>query len=162
MTDIFSWLQAQGIAYDNVEHAAVFTCEESHVLPPMPGARTKNVFLRDGKGVRFFLIVVGHEKRVDLKALRALVRADKLSFASPEQLQALLGVEPGSVTLMGLVNDADKKVEVMIDERIWQAECIQCHPLRNTATIIVPHADLEKFLRATGHVPQVCDVPQRA
>ena len=161
--DIFAFLDAHGIAYDRFNHPAVFTCEEStRLAPPMPGLHTKNLFLRDEKGKRRILVVVSTEKRVDLKALRTIVQASKLSFGSPELLRASLGVEPGSVTILGLMHDTDHQVEVIIDEEVWRAEAIGCHPLVNTATLVIPHAGLERFLQVTGHTHRVIAVPERA
>ena len=127
----------------------------------MPGAGTKNLFLRDDKASRFFLVSVSHEKRVSLKDLGKILGAKKLSFGSPEMLKQYLGVEPGSVTLLGLIHDADHRVEVIIDQELWNAQQIQCHPLVNTATLILPHQGIEKFLKQTDHKPIVLAVPER-
>lgn len=108
------------------------------------------------------MVVVRCEKNVDLKALRKLLEADKLSFASPERLKECLGVEPGSVTLMGLIHDRDHRVEVFFDEEIWKADALQCHPLTNTASLVIPHEGIERFLKATEHAYRVLDVPERA
>lgn len=162
MDDIYAFLDRHEITCQKFEHPAVFTCEEAERLcPPMPGAHTKNLFLRDRKGTRHLLIVVGYEKKVDLKGLVDLCGVDKLSFASPERLMQYLGVEPGSATLLGLVNDHEHAVEVIFDEVIWQADALQCHPLVNTATLVIPHEGIEKFLQATGHAYKVVRVPER-
>ncbi|HEV3484507.1 MAG TPA: YbaK/EbsC family protein, partial [Vicinamibacterales bacterium] len=81
--------------------------------------------------------------------------ADRLSFASPERLMKYLGVEPGSVTLLGLVNDAAHAVELYIDADVWSAPSIHAHPLRNDATLVLSHDDVVRFLAATGHRPRV-------
>lgn len=162
MTDICAFLSGHGIAFERFDHAAVFTVEESSQLPPMPGAGTKNLFLRDEKGTRLFLVVVSHEKRVDLKQLRAVLGVGKLSFGSPESLKQHLGVDPGSVTVLGLVHDEAHAVEAVIDRELWDAASVQCHPLVNTATLVIPHQGLVTFLAATGHVPRIVDVPARA
>lgn len=112
--------------------------------------------------MRTLLIVVGDDKSVDLKGLKDAVGADKLSFASPERMLELLGVEPGSVTILGLANDMEHKVEVFIDQAIWNAEEFQCHPLVNTATLVIPHIGMEAFLKATGHAWKVLEVPSRS
>jgi Ala-tRNA(Pro) deacylase len=159
---IEEFLRRYGISYERFDHEAVFTVEESEKLPPMPGFHTKNLFLFDEKSGRHILVVVGHDKRVDLKALRALLGLKQLSFAPPERLKERLGVEPGSVTLLGIVHDTERAVEVLIDEAGWNAEAMACHPLANTATFCIPHAGIERFLEATGHVPRVLDIPARA
>jgi Ala-tRNA(Pro) deacylase len=163
MADIYVFLKEHGILYKKCEHEAVFTCEEAlQKVPPMPGAHTKNLFLRDRNARRHLLVVVGYEKSVDLKALCDVVDADKLSFASPDRLKDHLGVEPGSVTLLAVVNDERHAVEVFIDRPLWDSEGLLCHPLVNTATLSIPHEGIEKFLKATGHDAKIIDVPSRA
>lgn len=158
---IYNFLQQNEIAFDRFDHPAVFTCEEAEALcPEMPGTSIKNLFLYDSKGSKYFLVIVGYGKRVDLKALQPLLDAKRLSFASPEKLHHFLGVEPGSVTLLGLMNDKEKSVEVFFDEEIWQQD-LQCHPLVNTATLAIPFAGIQKFLAATGHAHKVINVPNR-
>lgn len=160
MSDIYAFLAEHSIPYERHDHPAVFTCEEAaEKRPTLPGADTKNLLVRNKKGDRMFLVVVGHDKRADLQALRRVLDVTKLSFASPERLLDALGVTPGSVTLLGLTNDTDHKVEVVIDQAVWDAECVQCHPLINTSTLVIPHAGLEKLLEVTGHEPTVIDVP---
>ncbi|NOS67475.1 MAG: prolyl-tRNA synthetase associated domain-containing protein [Candidatus Peribacteraceae bacterium] len=161
--DIYTFLSQHGIAYQRFDHEAVFTCEQAKDVrtEPMPGKDTKNLFLRDEKGRRHFLVTVGHEKQVDLKALKQLFDVQKLSFASPERLKAHLDVEPGSVTLLGLVNDAAHAVEVFIDDAVWSAEAVCCHPLVNTATLCISHEGIEKFLQATGHAWRVVNIPSK-
>lgn len=161
MTDIYGFLQRHGIAYEKCEHPAVFTTEEAErLVPPLPGAHAKNLFVKDKKG-RFLLVVVGYEKSVDLKALGKVLEAKDLSFASPEKLKEFLGVEPGSATVLGLLADTQSIVQVVIDEKIWNADAIQCHPLVNTATLVISHEGLETFLKATNHEAKVIDVPSR-
>ena len=157
---IYDFLDQHDIAYQRFDHPAVFTCEQAAELrAPLPGKDTKNLFLRDEKGKCHFLVIVGHEKQVDIKALKKLLGTQKLSFASPERLKQYLGVEPGAVTLLGLMSDVDHAVELFIDEAVWSAEAICCHPLVNTSTLCIPHQGMEKFLRETGHQPHVIDVP---
>lgn len=136
--------------------------ESERLVPPLPGAKTKNLFLRDKKGARHFLVTVPAARAVDLHALGAALDTGRLGFASAERLQRHLGVTPGSVSLLALVNDAAGAVEFAIDRSLWQASAVQAHPLINTATLVLTHADLEQFLRATGHVPSVIDVPAAA
>lgn len=159
--DIYEFLDQHGIAYQRFDHPAVFTCEQANELRiPMPGKDTKNLFLRDKKGKRHFLVSVGHEKQVDLKALTETLGVQQgLSFGSPERLKAHLGVEPGSVTLLGLVNDTAHAVEFVVDRAVWEAEAVCCHPLVNTATLVISHGGLETFLRATGHPWKIIDIP---
>lgn len=157
--DIYDFLQQHGIPYDRHDHPAVFTCEESAKLPKYPGADTKNLFVCDDKKRQYYLVSVPHEKRVDLKMLAKTLGERRLSFGSPEKLKEYLGVTPGSVTIMGLMFDATHAVRFIVDESIWKADAVQCHPLINTGTLVIPHAGLEKFLAATGHEAKAIDVP---
>jgi len=158
--NIDDFLRRHGIAAARHEHTAVMTVGESErLVPPLPGAKTKNLFLRDKKGARHFLVTVPAARVVDLIALGAALGAGRLGFASPERLHKHLAITPGSVSLLALVNDAAGAVEFVIDRSLWDAEAVQAHPLINTATAILTHADLEQFLRAVAHVPRVIDVP---
>lgn len=144
---IYSLLDQLAIPYQRVDHPSVFTCEEaSKLLPDLPAAKTKNLFLRDPKSERLFLVVSPEDHRVDLKALATMLGVKRLSFGSPERLDAVLGLTPGSVTLLAMVRDREKAVELVVDEAIWQAEQMQCHPLVNTATLIIRLNDVRRLL----------------
>jgi len=153
-----------GIRYQRYDHPAVYTCDEAeHTVPAeVAAAHTKNLFLRDQKGRRHWLVVVDCAKQVDLKALAPLIGADKLGLASPERLVRFLGVAPGSVTVLGLINDRDRAVELIVDRAVWDADRWLAHPLVNTATLILDRSGVEAFLAATGHSPRVVAVPSRA
>ncbi|HSV17498.1 MAG TPA: prolyl-tRNA synthetase associated domain-containing protein [Casimicrobiaceae bacterium] len=156
-----AFLARHGIVVPRHEHPAVMTVEESErLVPPLPGAKTKNLFLRDRKGARHFLVTVPHDVAVDLAALGIALDAGRLGFASPDRLARHLHITPGSVSLLALCNDADGAVEFVIDRALWDAPAVQAHPLVNTATMIVSHTDLERFLAATGHAPRIVDVPR--
>lgn len=158
--DIYAFLTTNDIPYERADHPAVYTCEQAErLVPPMPGADTKNLLVRDKKGRRHFLVVVGYEKAVDLKALAEALGVTGLGFASPERLMKHLGIEPGSVSLLAIINDAECAVEVILDEEIWQADILKCHPLVNTATLAIRRTDIEKILTVTGHTWRVLDVP---
>jgi len=158
--DLDAFLTQHGIAAPRHEHAAVMTVEESErLVPKLPGAKTKNLFLRDKKGARHFLVTVRHDLAVDLNVLGTTLNAGRLGFASPERLQRHLGITPGSVSLLALINDQAGAVEFVIDRALWEADAVQAHPLVNTATMVLVHADLERFVAATGHTPQVIDIP---
>ena len=160
MTDIYEFLDANNVSYERHDHQAVFTVEESKILSPeLNGASTKNLFLRDKKGIRHFLVTVLEDKKVDLKALSYVLDSSRLSFASPERLKKHLGIEPGSVSLLALMKDSENNVEVFIDKEIWEDEAILCHPLVNTSTLVVPHKDMKSFLEKTGHGVRLIEVP---
>ena len=144
---VYAALEALGIRYDRHEHPAVFTAEDaSKYWNPIPGTQCKNLFLRNKKGDRHYLVVVEISKRVDLKDLVKIVGDDRLSFGSPERLMAKLGLTPGSVSPFGLIHDAEGSVRVLIDQDLRGAERLIFHPNINTASVVVSWSDLEKFL----------------
>lgn len=160
MSDFYQFLAEHKIEYERHDHPAVYTVEESdRLVPPLPGAKTKNLFLRDKKGTRHFLVVVPAQKRVNIKALPEVVGSSRLSFGSAQRLKKYLGVEPGAVTLLAIFNDPDHAVEVCIDKDLWESEAFNFHPLVNTATLVISRKDLERFIEATGHEIQISDVP---
>jgi Ala-tRNA(Pro) deacylase len=141
------------------DHAPVFTCDEERAAVPESGAaRTKNLFLRDKRGRRHVLLVTLCEKTVAIRDVVTVIDADTLSFASPERMMRFLGVTPGSVTLLGLANDAGHGVELLIDRDVWTAPRIHAHPLTNAATLVLAHDDLVRFLDHTGHAPRIVSV----
>jgi Ala-tRNA(Pro) deacylase len=164
MTDtvLLAFLHEHGVGFVRHDHPPVFTCEEElrHV-PESGAARTKNLFMRDRRGRRHLLLVTLCSKSVSIADFTETADADRLSFASPERLMKHLGVEPGSVTLLGLVNDAAHAVELYIDADVWSAPRIHAHPLRNDATLVLSHADVVRFLAATGHQPRIVSVAHR-
>ena len=162
MTDIYRFLDENGIDYQRVDHPAVCTAAEANrLVPELPGEKTKNLFIRDAKGKRHFLVVVPAEKQVDLKGLKEVLGTTKLGFASAGRLMRYLGVEPGAVTLLGVVNDAERAVEVVVDAALWEADAIQSHPLVNTATLVLPRESVRRFLAAAGHEARVATIPKR-
>ena len=159
MSDLAAFLDAHGMGCVRHDHPPVFTCEEElrHV-PESGAARTKNLFLRDRRGRRHLLLVTLCSKSVSIAEFTEISGADRLSFASPERLMKHLGVQPGAVTLLGLVNDADRAVEVYIDADVWSAPSIHAHPLSNDATLVLSHEAVVRFLEATGHRPRIVAV----
>ena len=159
MINIYQFLVEHAIEYERHDHPPVFTCEEAdRLVPPLPAAKTKNLFVRDRKGRQHFLVVVGYEKVVDLNALSSLLGVSKLSLASPERLRRYLGVDPGSVTILGVVNDLDKEVEIIMDEGLWDSKAFRCHPLVNTSTLVISRQNLQRFLDTTGHKPRILNI----
>lgn len=152
--DFLQFLDENSFVYQRVEHPAVFTCAEAELhRPRVPAVSTKNLFLCDKKARRFFLVVTSCEKTVRLDALAPQLGVAYLRFASEENLQRLLGVTRGAVTMMGLANDSEHRVELWIDAEIWQGEFFLSHPLVNTATLILAKSELERFFALTGHTP---------
>lgn len=160
--DIDHFLREHAIALERHEHPAVMTVEESRKLvPPLPGAKTKNLFLRDKRARRHFLVTVRHDVAVDLDSLGATLGVSGVGFGSHERLKTYLGITPGSVSLLALVNDPRGAVEFVIDRMLWEAGAVHAHPLINTATMVIPHTELVRFLAATGHAPRIVDIPVR-
>ncbi len=120
----------------------------------LPGAHTKNLFLKDEDGL-LFLVVAKSSTRVDLKGLARTLGAGRFSFGKPELLLEALGVPPGSVTAFAVINDTAQRVHLVIDADLMQHETINCHPLENTATTSIRRGDLLRFVRACGHEPRV-------
>ncbi len=157
-----AFLKEHQIEFERFDHPAVFTVEEVTRLVKIDhGKRTKNLFVRDKKGRRHVLIIVPHDKSVDLRALGEITGHGRVSFASPERLLKYLGVDPGSVTLMGVINDLDNAVEVVVDSAVWEAESVRCHPLVNTSTVVLPARGVRRLFEVTGHNPLIIDVPSR-
>ncbi len=160
MSDFYQFLADNQIAYDRHDHPAVYTVAEAQrLVPPLPAAKTKNLFLRDKKGQRHFLVIVPAAKKVDIKALPGVLGSDRLSFGSADRLKKYLGVEPGAVTLFAIFNDPDGKVELIIDETLWEASAFQFHPLVNTSTLVISRENLRRFIDKTGHQARTLNVP---
>ncbi|MFN8669532.1 MAG: prolyl-tRNA synthetase associated domain-containing protein [Gemmatimonadaceae bacterium] len=157
-------LDAHQIPYERADHPPVFTCDEAHRLVPesLGGEQTKNLFLRDGKGRRHWLVVTSCAKAVDLKALAPRIGADHLSLGSPERLLKYLGLTPGAVTLFGIANDPTHDVTLFIDRDVWNTERWRCHPMVNSATLVITRGDAERFAQLTGHKVHLVEVPVRA
>ena len=156
-------LAALGIEVETVAHPPVFTVAESRALrPALPGGHSKNLFLRPDKAPGPFLLVVLEEgRRVSVNAIVRAVGAPRSGFADAEALRAQLGVEPGSVTPLGLVNAAPGAVRVVFDRLLMEGfERVHFHPLTNTMTTSIRPADLLRFLRHLGHAPEVIDLPE--
>lgn len=157
---LYAALEARGIAFETVEHHPVFTVDESRELNArLPGAHSKNLFLRDNDG-RFWLVTVPGEIRVDLKALPATLGSKRLSFGKADDLLRLLGLTPGSVTPLGAINDSGGAVRIAIDRTLAEARKVWVHPLRNTASIGLRGGDLVKALAGWNHDPQIADIPR--
>lgn len=155
-------LAALSIPYEAREHPAVFTVAESRLLDrDMPGAHSKNLFLKDAGGA-FWLVTVPAEARVDLKALPGAVGSKRVSFARADDMIRLLGIEPGSVTPLAMINAAPGSVTAVLDAGLAAAARVNVHPLRNTATVGLAGADVLRLLRHWGHAPLVAEVPVAA
>jgi Ala-tRNA(Pro) deacylase len=162
--ELCAWLTAHGIGFERFDHPPVFTCEEADRLVPAAAraVQTKNLFLRNKKGDRHWLLVTDCNKPVDLKALGPVIGAEHLSLGSPDRLQRFLGLTPGSVTVFGLLNDPDHAVGLLVDEEINGLGAWRCHPMINSATLVVPRDGITRFLELTGHPARIIAVPARS
>jgi Ala-tRNA(Pro) deacylase len=153
---LFAALDALGITYTTVRHQPLFTVEQSQALRgQIPGGHSKNLFLRDKKSA-VYLVVTLEDASIDLKGLhRVLGATGRFSFGSSDLLRELWGVEPGSVSPFGAINDTEGRVTVVLDAAMMEHEVLNFHPLINTMTTAIGREDLVKFLESTGHVPRI-------
>lgn len=150
---LFAYFDQLGMVHTTHRHRPVFTVEESRDLKAtLPGGHTKNLFLKDKKGRLFLLSALG-EAVIDLNAVSRLLGVGRFSFGNAELLMRHLGVTPGSVTLFALINDAERRVTLLLDEALFAHDPVNFHPLRNDATTAISPADMLSFCRATGHEP---------
>ena len=148
-------LAALGIAFERYEHPPVATAAEADEhWAGIDATHCKNLFLRNQRGDRHYLVIIVHTKRADLRAVAAQIGDGKLSFASPERLMTHLGLTPGSVSPFGLINDRDHAVRVVLDRDLKSAPRVSFHPNINTATYVVSAADFARFLEASGNSVQ--------
>ena len=154
---LLAWMAEHGIAQTTHDHPAVFRVEEGLELKAaMPGVHTKNLFLKDKKG-RLWLISARQDTVIDLKRAPALIGSDRLSFGNGTLMWETLGVRPGSVTALGLINDTERRVGFVLDRRLWAADIVNFHPLTNTATTALDQADFRRVLSLLGREPLVVD-----
>lgn len=150
-------LNGWGLLPRTSEHEAVFRVGEGEgIKDNLPGAHTKNLFLKDDKG-QLWLISAEQQTQINLKALPKVIGSGRLSFGSEERLYQALGVRPGSVTALALINDPEHKVRFILDQRLYGAEIVNFHPLINTATTALDQADFRRFLDKLGRDYQVID-----
>jgi Ala-tRNA(Pro) deacylase len=151
-TKVYEVLEELEISFIRHAHPPVFTVEEAEKhWTQVTGAHCKNLFLRNKKGNRHYLVILEASKAADLKSLNRLLGEDRLSFASEKRLMKFLGLETGAVSVFGLINDKENDVKVVIDEALKKADIINFHPNVNTATIGISVRDFEKFLAWCGN-----------
>ncbi|MED4205403.1 prolyl-tRNA synthetase associated domain-containing protein [Neobacillus mesonae] len=149
---VFEKLKKSGIKYKQMDHPPVYTIEDMEELKITEhGEVCKNLFLRDAKGKRHFLVVLGKDKQADIKSIQAQLGCTRLSFASKERLQKYLQLQKGAVTPLGVINDPEAAVEIVLDSSLEGKEQLGFHPNDNTATIWISYGDLIKFIRMNGN-----------
>lgn len=155
--ELFAFLDAHGVDHVTTEHRPVFTVAESEdVKAAIPGAHTKNLFLKDAKDQLWLISAEGHAP-IDLKRLHPVIGSARLSFGKPELLDEALGVAPGSVTALALVNDTARRVRFVLDRTLAEAERVNFHPLSNDATTTISRQGFFRFLAALGIEPLIVD-----
>lgn len=147
---LFEILDKLEIKYELLEHGAVYTVEEAKELDNMiEGIGCKNLFLTNKKG-KYFLVMIHEDKRANIKEIESLVDCKHLSFGKEEDLKEVLGLEAGSCTPLGIVNDKENKVVLVFDKDLVDKKVL-CHPNKNTATLSLEFSDLIKFIEYLEH-----------
>lgn len=151
--EVYAALDALGISYQRYEHPPVFTGEAAaEHWARIPGTQVKNLFLRNKKGDRQYLVILEIAKQADLRHLVKVIGDDRFSFGSPERLMATLGVTPGSVSPFGLLHEGARDVRVIVDQDLRGADRLIFHPNLNTLSITISVADFERFLATRPNV----------
>jgi len=151
-------LDELGIPHTTTEHPAVFTVEEARRhTGHLPGGHCKSLFLKDKKAGLWLLICLDH-RRIDTSRLAKAIDSPRLSFARPELLDETLGITPGAVTPFALINDAEQRVQPLLDRAMLAHERLNFHPLTSEATTTIPAAGLLRFIEACGHTARIVEL----
>lgn len=158
--EIYEFIKNRGIWKETVEHGAVYNMAEVALIDlPYPEADAKNLFVRDDKKKNYYLITVKGNKRVDLKEFRKNQGTRPLSFATAEELMDILGLIPGAVTPLGLLNDGEHRVSLFIDREFTETPgLVGVHPNDNTATVFLKTEDLIDIITEHGNRVEVVTV----
>ena len=153
----YSLLDSLSIPYDRIDHAPAFTMEACAEIDVVFGTKMcKNLFLRNSNGSAFYLLLMPGDKPFKTKELSAQIMSTRLSFADENHMRDYLDLTPGSVSVMGLANDRENRVQLLIDRDVYEEEYFCCHPCINTSSIRLRTEDLmERFLPAAGHAPRL-------
>ncbi|MFN4024639.1 MAG: prolyl-tRNA synthetase associated domain-containing protein [Hyphomonas sp.] len=155
--DLFAYLDALGIAHSTTWHEAMFTVGQSATLKAdMPGAHTKNLFLKDADGALVMIAAEAHNQ-LKLNQLHRRIGTRRLSFGPAELMTDVLGIMPGSVTAFALMNDRPARVRFLVDHILAEAETVNFHPLTNTGTTAISQTSFRRFVEATGHRFEIVD-----
>jgi len=157
---LYEYFSREGINYERLDHPPVFTADEAErLVPKARGAHAKNLLVEDRKDGRLFMLTVPFGVRVDLASTACVLGTNKLRFASAEKMKSTIGITPGAVSMLALVNDRAGCVQLVLDQSLSEAEAVQCHPLVNTATLVIDRKNLFRFLLAIAHEPKIISVP---
>ena len=158
--ELYELLDRMAIKYEYHEHPAVATIEDARVhWKEYKAGKCKNIFFRNHKGDRHYLVILEHLQKLDIKDLEKRLRQGKLTFASDQRLNKYLGLEPGSVSPFGLINDSEKHVYLFMDEKLMKSDHLVFHPNINTASLIISKSDFLKFLGHTGNAYEFIRLP---
>lgn len=153
---VYDLLDSLGIAYERADHPAAETMEACEAVDRVlaPAVICKNLFLCNRQQTKFYLLMIREDKKFHTKEISSQINSARLSFAGPEKMAEYLDITPGSVSIMGLANDTENHVQLLVDEDVLAAEYVGCHPCINTSSLKLKTADLLKvFLPAVGHAP---------
>ena len=158
----YDLLDSLGIDYITVDHEAAMTMEACIAVDEALGAAMcKNLLLCNRQQTDFYLLMIPGDKQFKTSVLSRQIGSSRLSFAAGEHMEALLDITPGSLSVMGLMNDRDNRVQLLIDEEILEGEYFGCHPCVNTSSLRLRTRDLlETILPATGHAPRLVALPR--
>ena len=156
----YDLLDSLGIKYERADHGAAATIDDcTEIEKLLEISICKNLFLCTSNKSGFYLLMMPGEKSFKTKELSAQLGTSRLSFAPPEYMEEFLDITPGSVSILGLMNDKDKRVTLLIDRDITKEEYVGCHPCVNTSSLKIAYSDIvEKFLPAVGHTPIIVDL----
>lgn len=162
--EVYAFLDSKGVEYEAVAHNAVFTVDEMiDAELPYPERIAKNLFVRDDKKKNYYLITVLEHKRVDLKEFRKEHETRPLSFASEDDLKAIMDLYRGAVTPFGILSDKEAKVQVFFDSEFAEGSGVMgIHPCDNTATVFLKTEDVVNIVREHGNAFEYCEISTRA
>lgn len=159
---VYDFLDSLGVEYERVDHAAAMTMEDCAEVDRVLGATVcKNLFLCNRQKTAFYLLMMPGDKPFKTKDLSEQIGSSRLSFGDPESMESLLDITPGSLSVMGLVNDRECRVRLLIDRELLDGKFIGCHPCINTSSLRLSTRDLiERVIPATGHRESLVDLPR--
>jgi Ala-tRNA(Pro) deacylase len=150
--ELYQLLEKLSIDFEYHEHPPVATIEDARIYwKDLNSGRCKNIFFRNHKGDRHYLVILEHLRQLNIHDLEKRLKQGKLTFASNQRLKKYLGVEPGSVSPFGLINDKDHHVQLFIDEKLNEFDRLCFHPNINTASVVIRKTDFLKFMNITGN-----------
>ena len=150
--ELYNLFEQLSIQFEYHEHPPVATIEDAKIhWENYNSGRCKNIFLRNHKGNRHYLVILEYLRQLNMRDLEKRLKQGKLTFASDKRLNKYLGVEPGSVSPFGLINDTGKHVHLFIDQKLNEYERLTFHPNVNTASLVISKTDFLKFLQYTGN-----------